>query len=288
MQDYLYPLTFDPIYIEKIWAGNFLPNAPKNTGEVLTLSENSLVSSGVLKGERLADIIQEFPNEILGHNRRELPILVKLINAGENLSVQVHPHQKCSLHKPKSELWHILDSFDDSEVSIGFKNQSETEKLIQNAGDKSILELMNKSKSNIGDNYYIPSGTVHYLGAGNLVLEIQQNSNSTFRLYDWDREARPLQIEEALNSIKKGIIQNPLPDDHLMSDWAEISEKEGTHVLNSIDNSCFVISAVSDLKVAYKDKVTLAKKGDSILIPYCINGVEISGKKWLLTSINKN
>ena len=303
----LYPFTFEPVLLEKVWAGELLASVPKNIGEVWTVvdrsNHQSVISNGFLQGKTLKELIGKYPESILGKGKRakDFPVLVKLIDAGDRLSVQVHPGENNSTgSQSKSEMWYVLEAEETAEVYVGFNDQYPLSKIKGSLQSGEIVDLLNRSEPVKGDSYFIPAGTVHSLGAGNLVLEIQQNSDSTYRLYDWDRVdenglGRELHIDSGLKSIKpvrykQGTnweIEQPLFSlkEIIDTDWATVFEVSGNYSLNCRHESCFIISAVSEVSVSHEATELNLIKGGSTLIPASLNNVTICGEKWLLTKV---
>lgn len=202
-----------------IWGGQKLREYGKvtdaaNIAETWELSFNeagpSLIESGENKGKRLMDVVSK---EDLGANATRFPffpVLIKLIDSASDLSVQVHPSDSYALEHEhqlgKTEMWHILDSEPGAGIYLGFKDDSseiEVENALKNG---SILSLLNFFKVKKGETYFIPSGTIHAIGGGVTLIEIQQNSTLTYRLYDYDRidkdgKKRELHIDKALKVI---------------------------------------------------------------------------------------
>lgn len=303
----LYPLKFKPVFIEKVWAGRLCENVPEKTGEVWSivdrLEHQSIISEGPQSGKTLSRLIRENPEGVLGKGReaKQFPIMVKLINAGEKLSVQVHPGKDGPKgSESKSEMWYILNKEDDARVYLGFKKDFTAKEIQSSLKSDSIVNLLNVYSSCVGDSYFIPAGTVHALGAGNLVLEIQQNSDSTYRLYDWGRrdskgEFRKLHKSEGLKSIrparyKKGInweIEQPSFSlkEIIDTDWSTVFEVSGDYVLNCREESCFTVSAVEVCFIQYEQFEIKLAIGESALIPAALERVNIKGEKWLLTKV---
>ncbi|MBR4329089.1 MAG: class I mannose-6-phosphate isomerase [Candidatus Riflebacteria bacterium] len=170
----------------------------------------SIVSSGTYKGLTLSEVITKNP-EILGEKLKELsdlPILVKLIDAQQDFAVQVHPHDEQAnklenQNNGKMEFWYVLDAFKDSKLVYGLNHNLTTKQLSKNISDKSIEKYLQKIPVKKGDIFFINPGTIHAIGAGVLIAEIQQNSNITYRLYDYDRIdkngwKRELHLDKAL------------------------------------------------------------------------------------------
>ena len=221
----LYPLKFRPIAHYRIWGGNKLNQAVSaelqmdNLGEIWSISgvaENiSIVENGVLTGKNLQELIEIYQEKLVGKKvwekfGNEFPLLIKFIDAAQPLSVQVHPNdeQAKKLHNSfgKSEMWYIMEAEKDSELIIGFKEgigKSDYEKHLKT---ETLEEILGKIPVEKGDAVYIPAGRVHAIGAGIVLAEIQQTSDVTYRIYDYNRidkdgKKRELHTNLALNAI---------------------------------------------------------------------------------------
>ena len=169
----------------------------------------NIVENGKYKGKTLSEVIEETGTEILGTNAQKFdrfPILIKLIDAKKDLSVQVHPDNDYALRVEneygKTECWYILDCDEGAELIYGFKREITKEEFKQRIADNTFLEVVNKVPVHKGDLFFIEAGTLHAIGKGILLAEIQQNSNTTYRVYDYGRlgadgKPRPLHIEKA-------------------------------------------------------------------------------------------
>lgn len=221
----LYPLKFDPIYQYRLWGGRRLSHLltkplPKDEpiGEAWLLSDRddhpSLVSDGPLKGYTIAQLLKQFPEQILGKrasNFHRFPLLLKFLDCKEVLSVQVHPSDDQKKYIPagdtgKTEAWVVLETGKDSRIYAGLKPGTNAENLRQAISDHKVADRLHSFIPKPGDGVFIHSGTVHTLG-GAVVFEVQENSDVTFRLYDWDRvdvktgKPRELQVDKALACI---------------------------------------------------------------------------------------
>lgn len=221
----LYPLKFRPIAHYRIWGGNKLNQAVSaelqmdNLGEIWSISgvaENiSIVENGVLTGKNLQELIEIYQEKLVGKKvwkkfGNEFPLLIKFIDAAQPLSVQVHPddEQAKKLHNSfgKSEMWYIMEAEKDSELIIGFKEgigKSDYEKHLKT---ETLEEILGKIPVEKGDAVYIPAGRVHAIGAGIVLAEIQQTSDVTYRIYDYNRidkdgKKRELHTNLAQNAI---------------------------------------------------------------------------------------
>ncbi len=222
----LYPLKFEPVLKEKIWGGTTLANhynkkrdKPANIGESWELSalqdDESIVTNGFLAGNNISEIIEVYMGDITGDSifekfGTEFPLLIKLIEAREDLSIQVHPGNLLAKKRHqaygKTEMWYILECEKDSKIFAGFK-EGVTKELYQQAiGKGSLEELLNVETPEAGDVFFIPAGMIHAIGAGIVLVEIQQTSDITYRIFDWNRKQtgntnRELHIDLALDAI---------------------------------------------------------------------------------------
>jgi mannose-6-phosphate isomerase len=222
----LYPLKFKPLYLDKIWGGQKIKtllgqdvgNLP-NCGETWLLSavdgSPTTVANGFLEGNDLNDLIEVYMDDLVGGKvydkyGDEFPILVKVIDANDYLSVQVHPDDEMAMERHKSlgktEMWYIMDADPGSELICGFNQKMDKDKYINALIDKKIPEIVNREAVKKGDVFFIPAGRVHALGPGLLLAEIQETSDITYRIYDWDRidaagEFRELHTDLALDAI---------------------------------------------------------------------------------------
>ncbi|WP_422107115.1 type I phosphomannose isomerase catalytic subunit [Winogradskyella sp.] len=201
-----YPIKFRPILKEKIWGGEKLSKVlnkkttSKTVGESWEISgvegNISVVSNGLYKGKSLNDLIRGFKGEFLGNKiistfGESFPLLIKFLDAKTNLSVQVHPDDKMAKvqHNSfgKTEMWYIMDSEKDAEIVLGLKNTLTNTDVLKHINATNVDNVFNKEKVEQGDSYFIPAGKIHAIGAGVLAAEIQQTSDITYRVYDWDR-----------------------------------------------------------------------------------------------------
>ncbi len=222
----LYPLKFDPIFKEKIWGGqkintilgkDFSPAV--NCGETWELSgvkgNVSVINNGALKGESLSTLLESRGGEILGAKifriyGTEFPLLVKFIDANDDLSVQVHPDDQLAKKRHdsfgKTEMWYIMQADPGASLITGFNRELSKEEYLTYFNDGQLMDILNKEEVNAGDVYFIPAGRVHTIGKGLLLAEIQQTSDVTYRIYDFDRtddqgNHRDLHVDEALGAI---------------------------------------------------------------------------------------
>ena len=221
----LYPLRFEPIYQYRLWGGRRLANlltAPLPgdgpIGEAWLLSDRdehqSRVADGPLKGRSIGQLLHQWPEQMLGilaGRFRRFPLLLKFLDVRDTLSVQVHPSDQQTQYIPagetgKTEAWVVLEAGPESRIYAGLKPLSTADVLWRAIGDETVADHLASFTPKPGDGIFIPAGTVHSLGDV-VVFEVQENSDVTFRLYDWDHvdaktgHPRPLQIEQAMACI---------------------------------------------------------------------------------------
>ncbi len=218
--DICYPLLFNESLHTKVWGGYSLAsNYNKGESDGIPIGESyeiyskNIISNGQFAGRSLQSVIEEYPKQMIGESRivGDYPIMVKLLDAREWLSVQIHPNDAQAselegLPRGKTECWHILEAVTDSQIIYGIESgisKAEVLQAIKNNATQNILRFVTVKS---GDFIYVPAGIVHAVGPGILLYELQQTSDTTYRLYDWDRagldgEPRELHIEKALHCI---------------------------------------------------------------------------------------
>jgi mannose-6-phosphate isomerase len=225
IQTLLYPLRFDPIYQYRIWGGRHLadflttPMPDGLIGEAWMLSDRSshasLVANGSLKGQTIGQLFEQSQEQLMGKLAGKFdrfPLLLKFLDASEMLSVQVHPTDEQKDYIPdgengKTEAWVVLESTSESKIYAGLKPKTTADNLRQSIKSGTIENHLSSFTPKPGDGIFLPAGTVHSLGGNIVVFEVQQNSDVTFRLYDWNHidaktgKARPLQIDQAIACI---------------------------------------------------------------------------------------
>ena len=279
----LYPLKFKPIFKDKIWGGqkirttlglDFSPLA--NCGEVWALSGvpgcQTVVSNGFLEGNELNEILEIYMDELVGERvyqrySNEFPILVKFIDANDWLSIQVHPDDalaaRRNIGKGKTEMWYILDAEANAELITGFTRKMNPETYLEALQQKRLKEALNFEKVHQGDSFFIPAGRVHALGPGILLAEIQQTSDTTYRIYDWDRvdasgKSRELHTDLALEAIDFSLV------DSFRTNYLNLLNKPVTLA----DCPFFTTNFLEFDRVTEKDYSAL----DSFVIYLCIEG----------------
>lgn len=230
------PFLLSPAGKDYLWGGTRLnddfskeiPMEPlAETWECSTHPDGpSMVASGEHRGRLLIEVLQEYPDYLGTHPLKnpdlksgELPILIKFIDAKEDLSVQVHPDDQYAREREngslgKTEMWYVLDAKADTQLVYGFRYNMTREQLKSSLENKTIEKYLQKVDVHADDVFYIEAGTVHAIGAGALVAEIQENSNLTYRMYDYDRlgkdgKKRELHLEKALDVVNLNAVKEP-------------------------------------------------------------------------------
>lgn len=222
----LYPIRFKPIFKDKVWGGTRLKkllakdfDPLPNCGESWELSgvegDISVAASGFLQDNDLKELIEVYMGDLLGEKvfaryGTQFPLLIKFLDTTEPLSVQVHPDdtlaQKRHGSLGKTEMWVVMHAEPGAEIITGFKQGVERADYLHHLEKGKLSELLHAEKASAGDVYFIPAGRIHAIGAGITLCEIQQSSDVTYRVYDWDRpgldgKLRELHTEQALDAI---------------------------------------------------------------------------------------
>lgn len=219
----LYPLTFHPIFQERVWGGRNLerlyqkqlpPSVPiGESWEIADRPESvSVIANGPLAGQTLRDLMQEHSAALLGKAvspATPFPLLIKILDAQERLSLQVHPPAQVAAAlggEPKTEMWYLAEATPTAELFAGLKKDTTRAEFERRLRDGTIEECVHRLRVETGDALMLPSGRLHAIGAGTVIFEIQQNSDTTYRVFDWNRpgldgKPRPLHIKESLASI---------------------------------------------------------------------------------------
>jgi mannose-6-phosphate isomerase len=230
----LYPLTFHPIFKERVWGGRKLeqlyhkPLPPGATiGESWEISDRpgdvSVIANGPLAGKDLRWLMEQHERELLGDARSlhgRFPLLIKILDAEEKLSLQVHPPANKAAElggEPKTEMWYITDATPGAELYVGLKKGVTREQFEQKIKTGEVAECFHHIRVHKDDCMFLPSGRVHAIGSGLVIFEIQQNSDTTYRVFDWNRvgldgKPRELHVEKSLASIDFNDIEPALAD----------------------------------------------------------------------------
>ncbi len=312
----LYPLKFTPIIKEKIWGGNKLGsvlNKPignsASSGESWEISgvegNISIVSEGHLAGKSLVELINEFEGELIGQsvfNRfgNKFPLLIKFIDANDDLSIQVHPDDELASKRHdsfgKTEMWYVVNAEKKATLISGFNKQTSKEEYLEVFEAGHLTSILNREEVYKDDVFFLPAGRVHTIGKGLLIAEIQQTSDITYRIYDFDRVdangvGRELHVEEAVDAIDynfyheyKTVYDKSAGEVEIGKSQYFITNRlliEGSVQRNySQIDSCIILMCLQGAgefdfgsgKISYA-------LGDSILVPNCIPGINISASE---------
>lgn len=222
----LYPLKFEPILKDKIWGGKKLRDLlGKQTGTLQQCGESweisgvpgnvSIVANGPFAGKSLNELIDEFGGQLIGEQVQaaygnEFPLLIKFIDAAQDLSVQVHPNDALARDRHgslgKSEMWYVMQADEGASLISGFSQDIDQETFLEYFNSGRLSDIINQEAVQQGDVFYIPAGRIHTIGKGLLIAEIQQTSDVTYRIYDFDRtdaqgNKRELHLQESLEAM---------------------------------------------------------------------------------------
>ena len=228
----LYPFTFTPHFKERVWGGRNIERLygkPLPPGQVIGESWEitdrpegvSVIANGPLAGKTLRWLMEHHAAELLGPDRADVktfPLLVKILDAQDELSLQVHPpaaKAKELKGDPKTEMWFIADATPSADLFVGLKRGVTRADFERKVADGSVAECFHHIPVKPGDTMFLPSGRVHAIGAGNVIFEIQQNSDTTYRVFDWNRlgldgKPREMHVQQSLASIDFNDFEPPL------------------------------------------------------------------------------
>ncbi|MCF6359458.1 MAG: class I mannose-6-phosphate isomerase [Cyclobacteriaceae bacterium] len=299
----LYPLKFNPILKNKIWGGTKLksvlnkPTDSPDCGESWEISgvpgDISVVVEGDLKGKSLVELIEEYQADLVGEKVLEkfntnFPLLIKFIDANQDLSIQVHPDDKMAKERHnsfgKTEMWYVVDAEEGASLIAGFNKPTSKKEYLDYFNTGKITELLNKENAANDDVFFLPAGRVHTIGQGLLIAEIQQTSDITYRIYDFDRKdaegnTRELHVEEAIDAIDyefygqyKTAYNNTAQEVELESCEYFTTNKllvtqEISRNYTNLDSFVILMCLEGEGIFKYKGGVLNYKLGDSILIP---------------------
>ncbi|RKY14229.1 MAG: mannose-6-phosphate isomerase [Planctomycetota bacterium] len=299
----LYPLKFGPIFKERIWGGRQIEKvfgkdlpADVKIGESWELADlpcdKSTIVNGSLAGQTIDQVIAQFGVAVTGKEgyRRPLPLLIKILDAQDVLSVQVHPDaaacKRMAKGDPKTECWYIIDAEPGAVIYKGLKPGTTQQQFADAVANGTCQEYLVKIPVAVGECHFLPSGTCHAIGAGLLIAEIQQPSDTTYRVYDWNRidpasgQGRPLHIEDALECIHF----DPTGDNLSLKTTGRLVDADefkvdkghqiaGAEVLLTKQMKVLLILSGSGQFTAENSKPVEFDKGDCVLIPAAFNGV---------------
>ena len=283
----LYPFKFKSIFKEKIWGDQRLKTVlnkdipkDKNIGESWEISavqgSVSEVSNGYLAGNTLQELIEVYMADLVGEKIYkkygiEFPLLIKFIDADDVLSIQVHPDDALAKQRHnaygKTEMWYIIEAEEGAELISGFNRKMKKEEYLKHLENNTLPEILNKEKVSPGDVFFLPAGRIHAIGAGILLAEIQQTSDVTYRIFDWNRKGQEGKPRELHNDLAADAI-----DYTFYENYRTEYKKEKNRSSNLKKCDYFTTNLLEMDKILEKDFITL----DSFVVYMCLDGkVEI-------------
>ena len=321
MANTLYPIKFTPILKSKIWGGQKLKsilnkeNNLPNVGESWEISDvegdTSIVSNGSLKGQSLKDLLDAYKSDLIGDKNfkefgNKFPLLIKFIDAKEDLSIQLHPNDELAAKRHnsfgKTEMWYVMQADEGSNLIVGFNQDMSPEKYLKHLENKTLTKILNFDKVKEGDTYFIEVGRVHAIGAGVMLAEIQQTSDITYRVYDWDRVDDQGNERELHNDLAIDAFDFNMPDNFRV-DYTKTENQSNKMVScpyfttsyvdlnttlnkeNNHDSFLIYMCVDGEAKITTNNISETIKKGETILLPAAIKSYQISSKKAKLLEV---
>jgi mannose-6-phosphate isomerase len=308
----LYPLKFQPILKDKIWGGQKLQQllhkstSSTKAGESWEISDvegdTSIVANGPLKGTSLKTLMDTYTSDLMGTKNfrqfgNKFPLLIKFIDAKQDLSVQLHPNDKLAKARHnsfgKTEMWYVVQADPASNLIVGFNQEMTPELYVKHLEDKTLQSILNFDAVKAGDTYFIEVGRIHAIGAGVLLAEIQQTSDITYRVYDWDRVDADGNERELHNDIALEAFDFDMPDNfrvqyapksnvstelvscpYFTTNVLEVTETISKQ--NTQDSFVIYMCVEGKANLEVDGIVTEFSMGETVLIPACIETFSIS------------
>jgi mannose-6-phosphate isomerase len=309
----LYPLKFQTIYKDKIWGGEKIKTylhkdfgSLPNCGETWEISgvksDVSVVADGPLRGKRLDSLLEEYKEELVGtkvyqHFGNIFPLLIKFIDANEDLSIQVHPDDELAKKRHnsfgKTEMWYVVEADPGSTLIAGFNKEVNEQEYLDKFNSGHLTDILNKEDVKSGDVFFLPAGRVHTIGKGLLIAEIQQTSDITYRIYDFDRvddkgNKRELHVEEALAAIdykhypEYKTLYHPKENETVklvtcpyfttsLMDFTEGTEKD----YSGLDSFVIYVCLEGEFVINHQGNSYSVMMGDCILLPKTVDHITL-------------
>jgi len=302
-----YPITFEPILIEKIWGGSKLrtvlnkKTTEESIGESWEISgvagHISVVNKGAYKGLSITSLVEKFNKDFVGFSNyerfgNEFPLLIKFLDANQNLSIQVHPDDTIAKQEHnsfgKTEMWYVMDHEEDAEIILGLKDKNVDMDILQHVEKSNVYDVFNTEKVKKGDAYFIPAGKVHAIGAGVVIAEIQQTSDITYRVYDWERtnsdgQPRELHLLESIKAtketsdeskkeftVKTNASSNVVDCDYFTTNILKVQKGYRQHY-GHLDSFVILMCVVGSASVTVNGITEVVSKGETVLLPATTN-----------------
>ncbi|MGB5556096.1 MAG: type I phosphomannose isomerase catalytic subunit [Flavobacteriaceae bacterium] len=278
----MYPIKFQPILKERLWGGTKLKDVlnksitSETTGESWEIStvsgDISIIANGDLCGLSLKELIENKAVDLLGKSvvdrfGKDFPILIKFIDAKQDLSIQLHPNDALAKERHnsfgKTEMWYIMDADKDADLIIGFNKDVTKETYAENMKNNTLLELLNYEKVKEGDTFFIKTGKIHAIGDGVLLAEIQQTSDVTYRVFDFNRKDKEGKYRELHTELALDAIDYERKDDFIVN-----YETKSDRVNAMVDCAYFKTNYIELTHTMVQD----VSQRDSFTILMCVHG----------------
>lgn len=318
----LYPLKFNPIYKERIWGGTKLKDVLGKNAEGDLIGESwelsavegdvSVISNGSLKGKSLQEVINTYKGDLLGVSvlnkfGTKFPILIKFIDAKKDLSIQLHPNDELAMKRHnsfgKTEMWYVMQADKGAELIVGFNKEVTKEEYVHHLENDTLLDILNYEKVDEGDTFFIKTGKIHAIGTGILLAEIQQTSDVTYRVFDFNRKdkhgnTRELHTEMAVDAIdyekkddfkveyndEKNVPGNMVTCQYFTTNYINV---EGALSIDLSERDSFTIYMCVDgeAEIGTQNGKEKIKKGETLLIPSNSDEVSMSSNSAKLLEV---
>jgi len=321
MKSHFYPIKFQPILKERIWGGTKLKtllnkkNKAPNVGESWEISDvdgdTSIVANGELRGVTLKQLLSTYKQDLIGEKNfavfgEKFPLLIKFIDAKEDLSIQLHPNDELAKKRHnsfgKTEMWYVLQADDDANLIVGFNQKVTRDVYLKHLKNKTLTKILNFEHVSEGDTFFIEVGRVHAIGAGVMLAEIQQTSDITYRVYDWDRKDNQGNERELHNDLAIDAIDFNMKNDFKVSystvgnvpnqmvscpyfttnfiHLTKTIRKENTH-----DSFIIYMCVEGETSVSTDGFSEIVKKGETVLIPAALKHFKIESNNAKLLEV---
>lgn len=321
MKNHFYPIKFQPILKEKIWGGKKLKtllnkkNKRPNIGESWEISDvdgdTSIVANGELRGVTLKQLLSTYKQDLIGEKNfavfgEKFPLLIKFIDAKEDLSIQLHPNDELARKRHnsfgKTEMWYVMQADDDANLIVGFNQKVTQDEYLEHLKNKTLTKILNFEQVSEGDTFFIEVGRVHAIGAGVMLAEIQQTSDITYRVYDWDRKDNQGNERELHNDLAIDAIDFIMKNDFKVSystvgnvpnqmvscpyfttnfiHLTQTIKKENIH-----DSFIIYMCVEGETSVSTDGFSEIVKKGETVLIPAALKHFKLESNNAKLLEV---
>ena len=322
MNNILYPFKLNPILKEKIWGGNKLKTLLHKASDLPNIGESwevsdvegntSLVNNGPLKGTTLKQLLETYTSDIVGKSNykqfgTKFPLLIKFIDAKQDLSIQLHPNDELAKKRHnsfgKTEMWYVMQADEEANLIVGFNKPMDADTYLKHLQNKTLPSILNFETVKTSDTYFIEVGRVHAIGAGVLLAEIQQTSDITYRVYDWDRvdsngQERELHNDLAIDAInfnmdndykvaynKQPNVFNPMVScPYFTTNYVAINNTE-LEKHNTFDSFVIYMCVEGDAELLTDTHSESLVAGETLLVPACIKNYTLKSKQAKLLEV---